>query len=553
MAHLQLRSPLPGYFLFLVAIAGALLLFGSAIAQLYSVWNEQPEYSYGILIPFVSGFLIWRERGQLRGLPFTGSWYGLVLIVVGLALRLVGQLSTMPALVHYALLLVLYGLVLALTGPIVFRRLFMPLFILMFMVPLPPVLSNQLSVELQLLSSQIGVWVIRAAGISVFLEGNVIDLGSYQLEVAQACSGLRYLFPLMTLSFLTASSVRLPIWKRTIVFLSSIPITVLMNSLRIGLIGMTVERWGTRMAEGLLHEFEGWLVFMVSTLLVVLIAIGLARIGPFKRVSSGPAQAPTPTRPTTAVPTAARSETGAVPAARHAAAVSTTRSGPTAPRSTAAAFQTVPRSFIAAAVVVAVGVAAEFATPDRPEIPPARAQFVDFPTQLGPWTGTPDRLDQVYLDALHLNDYLLMNYRDGGDLPINLYVAFYQSQRSGLSVHSPRLCLPGGGWKILQFEQYSIPTANGHSSWPVNRVLIEQGGQRNLVYYWFRERGRRLTNEYVVRWYLFWDALEMNRTDGALVRLVIPIPKGVREADIDGQLTRFAQLSETQLGRYVPD
>jgi Protein of unknown function (DUF3485) len=73
------------------------------------------------------------------------------------------------------------------------------------------------------------------------------------------------------------------------------------------------------------------------------------------------------------------------------------------------------------------------------------------------------------------------------------------------------------------------------------------------VYYWFRERNRRLTNEYVVRWYLFWDALELNRTDGALVRLVIPIPKGTNEAGMDAQLTRFAQLSEAELGRYVPD
>ena len=77
MSHLQLRSPLPGYALLVLALAGAALLFGSAFAQLYTVWNEQPEYSYGILIPGLSAFLIWRDRARLRGLPFTGSWYGL--------------------------------------------------------------------------------------------------------------------------------------------------------------------------------------------------------------------------------------------------------------------------------------------------------------------------------------------------------------------------------------------------------------------------------------------------------------------------------------------
>jgi exosortase D (VPLPA-CTERM-specific) len=536
MPHLQLRSPLPGYLLFFIAIAGALLLFGSALGQLYSIWNEQPEYSYGILIPFLSGFLVWRERAQLRGLPFTGSWYGVLLIVLGLALRLVGQLSTMPALVHYALLLVLYGLVLALTGPTVFRRMLMPLFILVFMVPLPPFLSDQLSLQLQLVSSQLGVWIIRAAGISVFLEGNVIDLGAYQLEVAQACSGLRYLFPLMTLAFVIAFVFRGPIWKRVIVCLSSLPITVLMNSLRIGVIGITVDRWGTRMAEGMLHEFEGWAVFMVSTILVVCLAVGLNRVGASKRSSSTDPTAKAAARSAIALPAAPRIST----VARSAGPASL-------------AFQTVPRSFIVAAALVALGVTTEFTIPDRPEIPPVRAQFVGFPTHLGRWEGTPGRLEQVYLDALHLDDYLLMNYRGGDDLPINFYVAFYQSQRNGLSVHSPRLCLPGGGWKIQKFEQYSIPTADRRSSWPVNRVLIEQNGQRDLVYYWFRERNRRLTNEYVVRWYLFWDSLRLNRTDGALVRLVIPIPKGTNEANVDAQLTRFAQLSEAELGRYVPD
>lgn len=316
MSHTQLRSPLPGYALFALAIAGALLLFASAIGQLYSIWNAQPEYSYGILIPVLSVFLIWRNREQLRGLPFTGSWYGLALIVAGLALRLIGALSTMPAMVHYAMLLVLYGLVLALTGPAVFRRLLMPLFILVFMVPLPPFLSEQLSAQLQLLSSQLGVLVIRAAGISVFLEGNVIDLGSYQLEVAEACSGLRYLFPLMTLAFMIAYAFGGPLWKRAVVFLCSVPITVLMNSVRIGIIGITVDHWGTRMAEGVLHDFEGWAVFMVSAVLVLLVARGLSSVGRPPRKGQQTGQAgPTSAHPgpASAHAVAARGAVGSAP------------------------------------------------------------------------------------------------------------------------------------------------------------------------------------------------------------------------------------------------
>lgn len=521
VSQTQLRSPLPGYALFALAIAGALVLFATAIQQLYSIWNAQPEYSYGILIPLLSLYLVWRGREQLRGLPLTGSWYGLLLIVGGLALRLIGALSTMPALVHYALLLVLYGLVLALTGPAVFRRLLMPLFILVFMVPLPPFVSDQLSTQLQLLSSQLGVLVIRAAGISVFLEGNVIDLGTYQLEVAEACSGLRYLFPLMTLAFMIAFAFGGPLWKRAIVFVSSLPVTVLMNSVRIGVIGITVEHWGTRMAEGVLHEFEGWAVFMVSAAVVVLIARGLSKLGPAR---GGPAQ-------TSRLPQPSR---------------------PVVPRATLP-LQSLSPPFIAATALVILGVTVEFAVPERPEITPSRAEFVDFPAHVGDWVGSRDTLEPVFLDALRLDDYLLMNYRDAGSLPINFYVAYYRSQRSGLSVHSPRLCLPGGGWQIQKFERYPLAGPDGRTLWPVNRVLIEKGGQKQLVYYWFRERDRRLTNEYVVRWYLFWDALTRNRTDGALVRLVVPIPEGSTELNADATLGKFAALSDATLNRYVPD
>jgi exosortase D (VPLPA-CTERM-specific) len=516
--HTHMRSPLPGYALFALAIACAVVLFATAIQQLYAIWNAQPEYSYGILIPVLSAYLIWRNRDQLRGLPLTGSWHGLWLVVGGLALRLIGTLSTMPTLVHYALLLVLYGLVLALTGPAVFRRLLMPLFILVFMVPLPPFLSTQLSTEMQLISSQLGVLVIRAVGISVFVDGNIIDLGSYQLEVAEACSGLRYLFPLMTLSFMVAYVFGGALWKRAIVFLSSLPISVFMNSLRIGVVGVTVDRWGTKMAEGVLHEFEGWVVFMGSAALVVLLARSLSKLGTARtdqNAQSAAASVPIAALPRLSVPS-------------------------------------VSPPFIAATVLVALGVAAEFTVPDRPEIAPARTQFVDFPEQLGAWTGSRDTLEPVFLDALQLDDYLLMNYHGAGVPPINYYIAYYRSQRSGMSVHSPRLCLPGGGWQIKKFEPHTLGDADGRT-WPVNRVLIEKSGQRELVYYWFRERDRRLTNEYVVRWYLFWDALTRNRTDGALVRLVVGIPQGSDESQADSMLAKFAALSDSKLGSFVPD
>ena len=251
------------------------MLFGSAIGQLYTIWNAQPEYSYGILIPGLSAvpdlassattawaavhrLLVWTGAGGARAAAAAGRRAGhdaghrplrpaVGAVRPGLVAHRPGAV---PAAAHAAVHPGVHGA--AAAGP---ER---------------PAVDRSCNCCRPTSESL----VIRAAGISVYLEGNVIDLGSYQLEVAEACSGLRYLFPLMTLSFIIAYTFGGAMWKRVIVFLSSIPLTVLMNSIRIGVIGITVDRWGTRMAEGVLHEFEGWVGFMISALLVVLIACG---------------------------------------------------------------------------------------------------------------------------------------------------------------------------------------------------------------------------------------------------------------------------------------
>jgi exosortase D (VPLPA-CTERM-specific) len=524
MQALRLPSPFRVYTLLVVVAVAAIVPFARVLGGLYNIWNLKPEYSHGIIIPVLSAFLIWRQRQQLRQLLFTGSWLGIPLIAAGLGLRSIGELTTMQTLEHFAFLLVLYGIVLTLVGPIVFRRLWMPLLILIFAVPLPSILNNALSLQLQLLSSQLGVWVIRTAGISVLLEGNVIDLGSYQLEVAEACSGLRYLFPLMTLAFIVAYLFRGPMWKKVILFLSSIPITVIMNSLRIGFIGITVEYWGAGMAEGALHDFEGWLVFMLSTGVLVLTAFGLSRVGQ-SRVPWRDAFNPGP------APGAAKRET---------------RPGlPAAPR-------TLPLPFIAAAVLVVVGAVANLVMPNPHTTFPARTSFYEFPTRVGDWVGSRDALQGVYLDALRLDDYVLADFHGPDGQVVNFYAAYYQSQDATRAIHSPHDCIPGGGWEITQFGQRTLPTSDGAGSFRVNRAIVQLGAHRQVVYYWFEERGRHLTSEYSARWYLFWDALTRHRTDGALVRFVAPLPPDASESDVDARIMRLATSIEPTLRRYVP-
>ncbi len=503
------------------AFALSLWLFWDGLSRMWGWWIDSEEYSHALLIPPIAAFLVWQQKDRLERVSFIGSWWGVLLVLLGGALLVVGQLGAIYTLIQYAYLVTLFGLVLAFTGPTAFRLLFMPLFILVLMVPLPQFVLANLSTKLQLLSSEFGVWLMRLMDISVYLEGNVIDLGGYKLQVAEACSGLRYLFPLMTLAFLMAYFYKGATWKRIALFLSSIPITVIMNSFRVGSIGFMVEHWGIGMAEGFLHEFQGWAVFMTSAGLM------LAEIALLNRIGR---------------------ESGTwrqlfgieFPAA--------------SPRGAPVAQRVLPSPFVAACAVLLVLAAIMALMPRPAEIYPPRASFADYPMQLGRWSGRLESLEGVYLDALKLDDYLLADYADPEGRSVNLYIAYYNSQRKGEAVHSPRSCLPGGGWQLENFGQRTLEGIRvGGEPLRVNRTLIQLGDQRELVYYWFQQRGRVITNEFAVKWYLFWDALTRHRTDGALVRLITALPAGGDEAAADARLVDVAGRIAPTLPRYVPN
>lgn len=516
------RMSIMGWMALLVAAASFVLLFHRPIAFLLTQW-ETPEYNYGYLIPFISMFLIWQKRDALQRSAFQGSWLGIAVIIIGILLLAAGRLSSIFSITAYAMVLSITGLALSLVGQTALRNIAIAFLMLLFMVPLPGFLYGTLSNQLQLLSSSIGVWFIRLFGISVYLEGNVIDLGTMKLQVVEACSGLRYLFPLMTLGFIAAYFFKTSMWKRAVVFLSTIPITVFMNSFRIGVIGILVEHFGESQAEGFLHDFEGWIIFMACTAVLLLEMWLLTAFGQHKR----------PLGQVFGIEMPARARKDAE-VRRH-------------PVST---------PFLTAVVLFAVVAVAGAALPERKEIVPSRADFSQFPVALADWRGEKERIEAIYFSSLNFDDYLMANYARSGSPapPVNVYVGYYGYQRAEKVPHSPRACLPSGGWAVTEFGQRQlsgIHTSDGVQS--VNRVVIEQGSSKQLVYYWFKQRNRTITNEYVVKWYIFWDALTRRRTDGALVRLVTPVFNGEELAVTDSRLASFASLMVPILPAYVPD
>jgi exosortase D (VPLPA-CTERM-specific) len=495
------------------------LMFRGTFPLIWSHWQRE-EYSYGSLIPIISLFLLWQRRRQLQQLPFVGSWAGVALVVAGIGLYFVGTIAALAIVDAYALVVVLAGVALAVMGWKAFKVALPPIALLFLMIPIPTFFFNNLSSFLQLVSSQLGVAVIRLFDISVFLEGNVIDLGTYKLQVVEACSGLRYLFPLLALGIIVVSLVRFPMWMRVVVVASTVPITIMMNSFRIGVIGVLVNNYGTAQAEGFLHDFEGWVIFMACLAILVLEVKLLLMLAGDKR------------------------------SLRDVLAIDWPDARPV---SAAVSYRTMQVPLVAVVSAVALASATTVAMPQRIEVRPERTWFSSFPLQLAGWQGQRDVIDNETLGVLQLDDYILANYGDGREAPVNLYMAYYASQSSTASVHSPSSCLPGGGWRITEFSRHEIaPQAAGAAPVFVNRAIIEQGDQRQLVYYWFQERGRNITSEYKVKWYLFWDSATRQRTDGALVRMITPLPRHEDVEKADARLMKFSQQVLPIMGDYVP-
>lgn len=518
----QLKKPTHILSIWIFALLLLGFTFKNSLDEMVTTWINVEEYGHGFFIPVISVYFLWIRRGELKFVEqFRDSLPGLSIVIVGLILFVLGGLATLKTIEQYAFIITVTGMFTVAFGLSGLRVGAIPLLFLIFMVPFPPFILINLSSKLQLISSWLGVEFIRACNIMVYLEGNVIDLGSYKLQVVDACSGLRYLFPLASLSFLCAYLFKGPFWQKTLIFLSSAPLTIFMNSFRIGVIGIMVDNWGTEMAEGFLHDFEGWIIFLLCMALLFM------EMWLFSRLS------------------------GKKVALTELVLIPSEWSDNTKQASPEIKFN--KSIFLLLLLLSSTAISSHYIQ-GREDIIPARKAFLNFPLHLGKWQGRNDYLSQTYLDGLKLTDYVIINYaQPESGSSINFYSAYYQSQRKGVSVHSPKGCIPGDGWQITQFGQRDIPDiAFDGNAFQVNRAVIQKGDSRQLVYYWFQQRGRTITNEYLVKWYLFYDAIAMNRTDGSLIRLVTSVGKAEDMEVADRRLQSFMKDLITELPAYVP-
>ncbi len=492
-------------------------IFHDSIQSTVDTWLNSPEYNYGPLVPLISALMLWRDLSRTdaslagaRG----GGWLGVVLALLGLLFGLIEFLSQTRFPGQLGLFLTIVGIIVAWLGERRAARVWPALVFLFFALPQAAALQVALTAGLQLVSSIGAVAIIRLFDIPVLREGNIIDLGQIQLQVAEACSGLRYLFPLATFAFLCAYLyIGHPV-KKAVIFLSSVPITILMNIVRIAVTGLLVEQYGAAAAQGFFHYFEGWIVYCLCLALLFLEMKALCYVGPgdrslLRRLDLDP-------------PKVGKSS-------------SNPRRGSALP------------AFLVAGLCVAT-ILVQVAIGARDNLLLPRTEFALFPRQIGAWQGADMPIDATALTALNATDHLSVNFVRGADV-VNVWSAYYDSQYSGNAAHSPLVCIPGGGWQVEDGGIAEIPLAGG--SLTASRLIISQGTDKQLVYFWFVEGGRHETNEYVAKLRLFQNAVLRNRRDGALVRFVTPVDGGDL-AGADDRLKDFVAEVAPLLPDYVP-
>ncbi len=253
-------------------------LYWDTIYNVVMQWYNDENYSHGFLIPFVSGYLLWQRKDDLKDVVLKPSNIGIFIVLSGLCLFLIGKLSSELFTMRSSMLIVLAGIILYTSGFKFFKEISFPFFYLIFMIPLPYLIYDTVAFPLKLFVTGFSVEFLSSIGVLVVREGNIIHLADTTLEVADACSGIRSIISLLAmstaLSYLTQSG-----WIRKLILsILAVPIAIFVNSVRVIVTGILAEIYGSKVAEGFFHEFAGLLIFGVAIILLIAFAVVLNKI-----------------------------------------------------------------------------------------------------------------------------------------------------------------------------------------------------------------------------------------------------------------------------------
>jgi exosortase D (VPLPA-CTERM-specific) len=441
----------------------------------------------------------------------TPNYGGLVLVIWGAAQMILGNLAAQIFVTRTAFLVSLIGVVLFLGGMGLVRALGFPLFLMIFLFPIPAMLYAQITLPLQIFASSVAESVLNFVGIPVLRDGNILELAHQRISVVEACSGMRSLLSLSFLSLLYAYFFDSRIWMRGLLSAVTIPIAIAANAARVTATGL-VGGFRPELAEGLFHIFEGWVLFWVALSLIVA----------FHRLVELVRRHNSETQPrSTGIPACV----GFFSQAKWPAAV----------LSTILALQ-----------------GSLFYGFSRGEAVAAARSLDGFPSAVGAWHMIQqEEIEKKVKDVLRADDYLTRQYAISPGETASLFVASFKSQRAGQTPHSPKNCLPGSGWIWSVSDTIFVNVAERNRPIMINRYVVSKGDTKAVVLYWYQSRDRVVASEYKAAAFVAWDAIRWNRTDTALVRVVVPVA-GNRTDQATQSGIEFIQAFFTTLRQFLP-
>ncbi|CAN5362802.1 hypothetical protein BH10ACI1_BH10ACI1_02840 [soil metagenome] len=523
----------------LISLALA-FLYANVLTKLGRDWWTDENYSHGLLVPFVIGFIVWVEFDELKSLAKRANfWLGFGVILFALLMLTGGNLGAELFTQRISFVLMLIGIVIYFFGAKILQLLVVPFILLLLSIPIPQIIFNKIAFPLQVWASQMAVWGIRLFEVPTVRKGNVIEIlpnGATQiiaLEVVEACSGIRSLMTLGTLALVLAYFTRetkhdaekgwlsylknYDFWRTIILMLAAIPIAVLTNAARVTATGVLTYYYGKQATESTWHELSGWLVYIVALAFL----IGLNYV--FKKIQSS----------------------------KFKIQIKSELSNQEKISFSPFLLFSFSKTFILLAVLIIGGVFINWFE-RRGEAQIERKPLTELSQTLGDWRqkGGEIRFGEQTESVLRVSDYTMREYLLPDGRLANLYVGYYASQRTGATYHSPQNCLPGAGWVMKEPEQIEIKTPSG-KSFKANRYRVENGVYNEIMIYWYQGRGRIEPSEYQDKLNTILDSILRRRSDGAIVRVMTSVGNNEAEATKTA-VDLSAQLAD-KLSEYVPE
>ena len=265
------------WYRWLPLVVAFFLFYHHAVDTLISDWNTDPNFSHGFLIPFISIYMVWYKKNELRLMEPRPSSWGLLFIFAGMGTHFIGTIGAELFLLRFSIIFTLAGILIYGFGFNIFKVLWLPVVYLILMIPIPAIIWNKIAFPLQLMAAKLASHIIMLITIPVYREGNILHLANTSLEVVDACSGLRSLTSLIALSTIFAYLAPISSLKKWILFFSAIPIAVTVNVIRLSITAGMAYWISPETAHGFLHDMSGLIIFGLALFLIYVVFLGLLR------------------------------------------------------------------------------------------------------------------------------------------------------------------------------------------------------------------------------------------------------------------------------------